>query len=80
MLIIINMVMLACGNEARGRTREVSDLICDNNYYCSISSSFLSCSEERESLLTREIEDMKGKLMTKTDKLYEALKTSNSEV
>ena len=33
----------------------------------------------RESLLTREIEDLKSKLMTKTDELNEAIK-SNSEV
>ena len=33
----------------------------------------------RESLLTREIEDLKSKLMTKTDELNEAIKR-NSEV
>ena len=39
----------------------------------------MSLSEERESLLTREIEDLKSKLMTKTDELNEAIKR-NSEV
>ena len=36
-------------------------------------------SGERESLLTREIDDLKSKLMTKSDELSEANK-SNSEV
>ena len=51
--------------------------LCDNYY--SFSSLSLSCSEERESRLTREIEDWKSKLMTKTDELDEAIK-NNSEV
>ena len=39
----------------------------------------MSLSGERESLLTRENEDLKSKLMTKSDELSEANK-SNSEV
>ena len=39
----------------------------------------MSLSGGRESLLTREIEDLKSKLMTKTDELNEAIE-SNSEV
>ena len=39
----------------------------------------MSLSEKRESRLTREIEDLKSKLMTKTDELNEAIKR-NSEV
>ena len=39
----------------------------------------MSLSGRRESLLTREIVDLKTKLMTKTDELNEAIKR-NSEV
>ena len=39
----------------------------------------MSLSGGRESLLTREVKDLKSKLMTKTDELNEAIK-SNSEV
>ena len=39
----------------------------------------MPCSGESESLLTREIEDLKSKLMTRTDELNEAVKR-NSEV
>ena len=39
----------------------------------------MSLSGGRESLLTREIEDLKSKLMTETDKFDEAIKR-NSEV
>ena len=41
--------------------------------------SFMSLSRERESLLTREIEDLRSKLMTKTDELNKAI-NRNSEV
>ena len=71
---VIITVISACGNEARGRTREVS-ILCDNYY--SFSSSSLSCSEEKESRLTREIEDLKSKLMTKTDELTKAAKNTS---
>ena len=39
----------------------------------------MSLSGEREGMLTREMEDLKSKLMTKTDELNGAIK-SNSEV
>ena len=49
--------------------------LCDNYY--SFSSLSLSCSEERESQLTKEIEDLKSKLMTKTDELTKAAKNTS---
>ena len=48
--------------------------------YCySITHLSMPRSGERESLLTREIEDLKSKLKTKADELNEAIKR-NSEV
>ena len=48
-------------------------------YICSIITHIMSLSGGRESLLTRQIENLKSKLMIKTDELNEAIK-SNSEV
>ena len=59
--------------EERG-SRKVSYSV----YHYSLSS-FMSLSGDRETLFSREIEDLKTKLMTKTDELNEATK-KNSEV
>ena len=40
----------------------------------------MSLSGGRERLLTREIEDLKSKLMTKTDELNEAIENNSDEV